>query len=264
MALAGRSPARARRAADCIHAAVRVVSCANLPQLAERVIIAVADAGIGSVAAALTAAGMRGIVLHTSGAGGLGPCAPLREAGVACGVLHPLQTIVQPERGASQFRGVAFGVAGDAPAAAWAESIVERLDGSVLSLSADDLPAYHAGAVLASNALAAAIDAATVLMARAGVTREEALRAIGPLCRTSVDNVLRLGPAAALTGPIARGDAGTVAAHLAAIRRAPAGAADLYHAAAMHLLTLARERRLSPEKLQSLARVLDSRDGREA
>ena len=261
VALAGRSPARARRAADCIDAGVRVVPCTDLPQFAERVIIAVADAGIGSVAVSLTAAGMRGIVLHTSGAGGLGPCAPLREVGVACGVLHPLQTIMPPERGACQFRGVAFGVAGDAPAVAWAGSIVESLEGSVLRLSANDLPAYHAGAVLASNALAAAIDAATVLMAQAGVTRDEALRAIGPLCRASVDNVLRLGPAAALTGPIARGDSGTVAAHLAAIRGAPAGAADLYRAAAAHLLTLARERQLAPEKLQSLARVLDSRDG---
>ena len=261
VALASRTPASARRAAASIDAGVRVVPCADIPHLAQRAIIAVADAGIASVAASLAAAGMRGIVLHTSGASGLAPCAPLQGAGVACGVLHPLQTIVPPEQGASQFRGVAFGVAGDAPAVAWAVLMAERLGGSVLRLSEEDLPAYHAGAVLASNALAAAIDAATVLMAQAGVARADALQAIGPLCRASVDNVLRLGPAAALTGPIARGDCGTVAAHLAAIRRAPAGAADLYRAAARHLLSLAHERQLPPATLQSLARMLDSRDG---
>lgn len=261
VALAGRTPARARSAAACIDAGVKVVACADMPRFAERAIIAVADAGIGAAAAALSAAGMRGVVLHTSGAGGLAPLAPLRGAGVACGVLHPLQTVVPPEQGASQFRGASFGVAGDTPAVAWAGSIVERLGGSVLRLSGDDLPVYHAGAVLASNALAAAIDAATVLMAQAGVPRRDALQAIGPLCRTSVDNALRLGPAAALTGPIVRGDAATVAAHVAAIRSAPAGAADLYRATARYLLSLARERQLPQETLQSLARILDSRDG---
>ena len=261
VALASRKSASARRAAASINAAVRAVPCADIPHLAERTIIAVADAGIGWAAASLAAAGMRGVVLHTSGAGGLGPCAPLREVGVACGVLHPLQTIVPPDQGVSQFRGVTFGVAGDAPAVAWAGLIADRLGGAVLRLSGDDLPAYHAGAVLASNALAATIDAAAVLMAQAGVTRRDALQAIGPLCRASVDNALRLGPAAALTGPVARGDSGTVAAHLTAIRRAPIAAADLYRAAARYLLSLARDRGLPPAQLQVLAQVLDSRDG---
>ncbi len=262
-ALASRTPASARRAAAAIAAGVKVVPVGGIPRIADRTIIAVADAGIGSVAAALATAGMRGSVLHTSGASGLAPCEPLRAAGVACGVLHPLQTVVSSERGDSRLRGATFGVAGDEPAAAWAASIVERLGGTVLRLAADELPAYHAGAVLASNALTAAVDAATVLMAQAGVPRRAALEAIAPLCRASVENALRMGPAAALTGPVVRGDAGTVAAHLKAIRRAPAGAADLYRAAARHLLVLARERQVSPSTLASLARMLDSGDGRE-
>ena len=109
--------------------------------------------------------------------------------------------------------------------------------------------------------LTAAIDAATVLMAQAGVPRRAALEAVGPLCRASVDNALRLGPAEALTGPVVRGDAGTVAAHLAAIGQAPASAAGLYRAAARHLLSLARERQLPPPALESLARVLDTGGG---
>ena len=259
--LAGRTPSSARRAAASIDAGVRVVAVDAVPRHATRVIIAVADGGIGSTAAALADAGMRGIVVHTSGASGLAPCEPLRGAGVACGVLHPLQTVVLPGRGAGRLRGASFGVAGDEPAVAWAASIVQRLDGTALRLAADDLPAYHAGAVLASNAVTAVVDAATVLMAQAGVPRRTALEAIGPLCRASVDNALRLGPAAALTGPVVRGDTGTVAAHLAALRSAPAGAAELYRAAARHLLTLAREREVSPLALQSLERMLESEDG---
>lgn len=260
-ALAGRTQASARSAAASIDAGVRVVTVDAVPRCATRVIIAVADAGIGSTAATLAEAGMRGIVLHTSGASGLAPCEPLRGAGVACGVLHPLQTVVPPGRGAGRLRGASFGVAGDDPAVAWAASVAECLGGRVLRLAADDLPAYHAGAVLASNAVTAVIDAATVLMAQAGVPRHAALEAIGPLCRASVDNALRLGPAAALTGPVVRGDTGTVAAHLAAIRCAPAGAAELYRAAARHLLTLAREREVSPPALQSLEQMLERGDG---
>ena len=265
-AVASRTPASASRAAAAIDAGVRAVPLGAIPGVARRVIIAVADAGIGSVAAALADAGMRGVVVHTSGASGLAPCAPLRSAGVACGVLHPLQTIVPPEQGGSRLRGASFGVAGDEPATAWAASVAERLGGTVLRLAEDDLPAYHAGAVLASNALAAAIDAATVLMAQAGVSRHAALEAIGPLCRASVDNALRLGPAAALTGPVVRGDTDTVAAHLAAIQHAPAGAAELYRTATRHLLVLARERQAppTPVALESLARLLDSGGEEEA
>ena len=74
--------------------------------------------------------------------------------------------------GASQFDGVTFGVAGDREAVDWAAAIVAILNGDVLRLSADNLPSYHAGAVMASNALTAAIDAALVLMRQAGVEPE--------------------------------------------------------------------------------------------
>lgn len=262
--LANRTPDRARRAVAAIDAGVPAVALGAIPRLVDRAIIAVADAGIGSAAAELAAAGMRGIVLHTSGASGLAPCEPLRAAGVACGVLHPLQTIVTSGHGAGRLRGASFGVAGDAAAAAWAASIVKRLTGTVLRVAEEDLAVYHAGAVMASNAVTAAIDAATVLMEQAGIPRRAALEAVGPLCRASVDNALRLGTAAALTGPVVRGDTDTVAAHLAAIRRAPEGAAALYRAAARHLLELARERQVSPAALASLARMLDSGDGRGA
>ena len=259
IALASRTQASAERAAAFVGSSVQAVTCSAIPRLTNRVIIAVADEGIAPVAKALAAAEMTGIVLHTSGASGLAPLAALREAGVACGVLHPLQTVVSPEHGASQFDGVAFGVAGDREAVDWAEAIVAILNGDVLRLSADNLPSYHAGAVMASNALIAAIDAALVLMRQAGVEPERALRAIGPLSRASVENTLRLGPQAALTGPVVRGDTATVAAHVAAVDRAPTSVAALYRATAQHLLSLAREQELPPTTLRALAQMLECR-----
>jgi predicted short-subunit dehydrogenase-like oxidoreductase (DUF2520 family) len=75
----------------------------------------------------------------------------------------------------------------------------------------------HASAVVASNYLVALIDAATKLAQRAGLSRRRAMEALGPLVRATVDNVLRLGPERALTGPIERGDVGTIRRHLSAI-----------------------------------------------
>ena len=85
---------------------------------------------------------------------------------------------------------------------------------------------------MAGNALTAAIDAALALLTQAGIERDAALRARGPLCRASIANALRLGPADALTGPVRRGDTGTVAAHLAAVDRAPDSVEALYRATA--------------------------------
>ena len=260
VALASRTPASAEQAAAFVGSSVQAVRYSEIPRLTTRVIIAIADEGIAPVAKALAAAELTGIVLHTSGASGFAPLAPLRQVGVACGVLHPLQTVVSPEQGVSQLDGVAFGTAGDPEAVDWAGAIVRLLNGTLLPVAADHLASYHAGAVMASNALVAAIDAALVLMHQAGIEEQLALRAIGPLSRTSVENTLRLGPETALTGPIARGDTATVAAHLAAVDRAPASTAALYRATARHLLSVARDRALPPATARTLTQMIERRD----
>jgi predicted short-subunit dehydrogenase-like oxidoreductase (DUF2520 family) len=94
VALASRNRSRSERAARFISPSIRVASCAELPGLATRVLVAVSDEGIGPVAEALAAAGMRsGVALHTCGARGPEALEALRATGVACGILHPLQKI---------------------------------------------------------------------------------------------------------------------------------------------------------------------------
>jgi predicted short-subunit dehydrogenase-like oxidoreductase (DUF2520 family) len=264
VALASRSRSRAEDAARFIGVAVpsiRVVEYADLPRLATRVLIAVSDQGIEPVAEALAAAGMRsGAALHTCGARGPDALAPLRAAGVACGMLHPLQTIMSAEQGVNSFADVTFGLSGDREAIAWAGEIVEVVTGGrgeSLHIEPDRLSYYHAGAVMASNAVIAVLDAAVVLLAQAGIERDAALRAVGPLARTSLENAIRSGPQAALTGPIARGDAGTVAAHREALRDVDQTVAKLYEAAARQLLQLATERGLPGDRVRALREVLE-------
>jgi predicted short-subunit dehydrogenase-like oxidoreductase (DUF2520 family) len=175
-------------------------------------------------------------------------------------MLHPLQTIMSPEQGVASLADVTFGISGDGEANAWAGEIVQMVTagrGESLYIHADRLSYYHAGAVMASNALVAALDAAIILLAHAGVEEKAALRAVGPLARTSLDNALRCGSRAALTGPVARGDAATVAAHREALRNVDATVARLYEAAAGQLLQLAKQRGLSEASVRALEAVLE-------
>jgi len=125
----------------------------------------------------------------------------------------------------------------------------------VLNIRGQARPLYHAAAVMASNHLVALIDAAQGLLSEAaGVDRETALRALAPLVRSSVSNVLNHGPGAALTGPVERGDGATVAAHLQALAATPV--ADLYRAAGLHTLDLARRKGLDAGAAQRIEKVL--------
>jgi predicted short-subunit dehydrogenase-like oxidoreductase (DUF2520 family) len=260
VALASRTRHTAERAARFIGPAMQVVTLPELPLLARRLLVATSDNSIEQVAQMLAEAGMStGVALHTCGAKGPEALRPLRFRGVACGVLHPLQTIVTPEQGARDLVGVNFGVAGDPDAVEWADEIVKLLDGTPLRIKADRLGSYHAGAVMSSNALVAVIDAAVVLMMQAGIEEQAALTALEPIARASLENIFRLGPRTALTGPIVRGDVSTVTAHLDALATVPPTVAALYRAVAEQLLVISRERGLPAPTLRALQSAIQSR-----
>ena len=169
VALASRSLASAERAAAFIDASVQTVRVAAIPRLTNRVIVAVVDEGIAPAAQALAAAEMTGIVPHTSGASGLAPLESLREAGAACCTpCNPLSLWNRTDVCSTEWhlRSPVIAKRFD-----WAETIVERLQDEVIHLSPDAFPSYHAGAVMASNAVTSVIDAALVLMRQAGVDR---------------------------------------------------------------------------------------------
>lgn len=253
VAIACRSPESAAHAAMFVGGGARPVSYREIPQYAAQILIAVPDDAIGEVAGMLAAAGMRhGKVLHTSGARGPEALAALSAAGVACGTLHPLQTVADPEEGVRVLRGVAFAIDGDPAAAAWAASLTTLLGGMALHIPAASRPIYHAAAVMGSNYLMALIASAVMLMKEAGVDEATGRRALEPLARTSIENAFRLGPAAALTGPIARGDAETVRAHLAALANSLAGVDGLYRAAGIATLQLARARGLPEDQASTI------------
>ena len=271
VAVGGRTVAHAERAASFIlhlrpagygaqaqPAPMKAASIADIPSLADHVLIAVSDAAIAEVADELARGGMAGgVALHTSGARGPQLLEPLAARGVSCGVIHPLQTIADPFRGVAALRGATFGVSGDAAAVEWARELVDVAAGTPLRIRADAFASYHAGAVMAGNAVIAAIDAAVVLLGAAGVEKRAALQAIRPLCLTSAQNALDLGPEAALTGPVQRGDAETIRAHVEALASCPPYVADLYRASGHALVDIARRRGLPEASAHAVEEALD-------
>ena len=256
--MASRSRSRAQRAARFVGSSVRAVQYSQLPTQAERLIVAVADDALPEVAGTLAEAGMdAGMIIHTSGVWGPEVLSRLMEQGVSCASMHPLQTVANPKQGVEKLPGSTFAVAGKGKAALWAKKLVKLLDGQVLTIKPLAKPLYHAAAVVASNYVVALIDAALLMMAKAGVSERQGRKALEPLVLAAVQNALRRGPVAALTGPIERGDRQTVAAHLTALKALPESVQGLYRALGQHTVQVSRRRGLSKAQATQLEELLE-------
>jgi predicted short-subunit dehydrogenase-like oxidoreductase (DUF2520 family) len=182
-------------------------------------VIATPDAAVRDVAAAVASVPSC-VVAHL--AGSLGLDVLTGEGHVRAAAVHPLRAIPTPD---TPLAGAWFAVAGDR----LAHDVVAAVGGRAIDVADGDRVAYHAAAVIASNHLVALLGQVERVAATAGVP----LDAFVDLVRGTVDNVERLGPRDALTGPVARGDWDTVARHLATLDPAEREAyTALAHAAA--------------------------------
>jgi predicted short-subunit dehydrogenase-like oxidoreductase (DUF2520 family) len=181
--------------------------------------------------AALTQKSRARIVLHTSGALDHRVLAPLARRGASTGSMHPMQTF--SGRTAPRLAGVIFSIEGAPAARRAAQKIAGSLGGTPVIISASDKPAYHAsGTIVAGHALSLVESAARTLM-QIGFTRRRANQALLPLIRQMLDNYESLGPQAAWTGPLSRGDYATISKHAKALRRFPREFQDAYRALAL-------------------------------
>jgi len=222
-------------------------------------LITVPDRAIPEAAAALAGRAWPpgSIALHLSGSVDVEALAALRARGLAVGGCHPLKSFVDPARDAAGMAGTVAAVEGDAPALAVAESLATTLGWRAFRLAPGARAAWHAAASHACNHLVALLDQALDLMVRAGLTRDEAQAALLPLQRGTLDNLDRLPPAQALTGPVARGDVEVVRGHLAALAAAPPDVRAAYRALAGRALELARARGLPAATADELRALLD-------
>jgi predicted short-subunit dehydrogenase-like oxidoreductase (DUF2520 family) len=259
VAIAGRNPERTTRAAEFISPLTTPSTVEELPRLSSNVLIAVSDTAVEPVAVLLAQSGFdRGVALHTCGAKGPGALAALADSGVSCGGLHPIQSFASAENGVVSLPGSSFAVDGDAEALAWASAIVTLMGGQSIRIRPRDRSLYHAAAVMASNYIGALIHASVTTMEAAGITSQDALIALSPLARTSLENALRLGPVEALTGPIERGNITTVLAHLEGLRDISKPVRHLYCSAGQLVVQMALLRGLPNSEAAKLDEVLRS------
>jgi predicted short-subunit dehydrogenase-like oxidoreductase (DUF2520 family) len=154
---------------------------------------------------------------HSSGALLSRELEPLRKAGIAVASVHPLMTFVAGTH--PSLTGVPFAMEGDHAATQVARQIIRKLEGESFLLPAARKAAYHAWATLTSPLLLAFLVTLEEAARAAGFTRKDARRKGLPIMRQTLANYSRLGPAKSFSGPLIRGDAGTVAKHLAALKK---------------------------------------------
>lgn len=220
--------------------AERWLSCAVVSDPAEAVrgagtvVITVHDDALEEVASSVAPALDDGtFVLHTCGSKGTAPLTAAAEIGARILAVHPLQAIPDVESGVARIPGSWFGVTCAQELRDWAKTLVTDIGGRTLWVDEDHRPSYHAAAAMASGFL-------VVLGALAGEVFGD-LEPFLPLMRGTLDNLEALGPRDALTGPIARGDAGTVERHLSTLHRHSPRIEEVYRVLGLAALRIAEE-----------------------
>jgi predicted short-subunit dehydrogenase-like oxidoreductase (DUF2520 family) len=238
---------------------VRVTEPSEAANVAELTIVAVPDDLLTKTVEEIAVDGAfraRSWVAHLSGAWGLDALEAARAAGAGRFALHPLQTFPDVEGAIAGLSGcVAALTADDDEGFAIGEGLAADLTLRPFRLRDELRPLYHAAAVFASNDLVAVSAVAERLFAQADVP--DPLVAMLPLQRTTLDNVARLGPGGALTGPVVRGDAGTVARNLEALSDHAPDAVEVYVVLARVALDVAMSSgRLTPDRRAAVDEVL--------
>jgi predicted short-subunit dehydrogenase-like oxidoreductase (DUF2520 family) len=225
---------------------------------AELVLIATPDDAIVDVAkelAADRAVTREQVVLHLSGLLDKKALQPLEGTGAGCGSFHPVQSVAEPGTAAERLKGAYVGIEGDERALVAAERLANTLRMIPVRIPAEAKPAYHAGAAFVANYTVALVGVAERLARSAGVPPDVAGRLYLPLLAGAVANLTSLGPAAALTGAVRRGDVQTIQSHLDALNPEDR---ELYRMVGRAAVLLAREAGLNQIAADRVSAVLSN------
>lgn len=255
-AVASRDPDRRARFRERVPGARAFAEATAIVDEVELIILAVPDDVVAPLAASLRLYAGQALV-HTSGLLGAEVLAPAMAAGTQAGAFHPLVAFADLDRALAALRGATIAIEGDEELLAHLADMAEAIGGVPVRLAPGSKAAYHAAAVLAAGGVDALLDTIREVAAVMGLDETGALRIYLPLLEQTLANARALGIAASLTGPAARGDAGTVAAHLAALTADAPGALPVYRALVARGVDIAKDRgSLSPEASQRLRTVL--------
>jgi predicted short-subunit dehydrogenase-like oxidoreductase (DUF2520 family) len=256
-AVASRDASRRERFQSLVEVNRAFVDPEPLVEEVELIILAVPDDAIAPLAGQLRMYSGQAMI-HTSGALGADVLAPAMAAGTQVGSFHPLVAFADTERAVEALHGATIAIEGDDQLAEMLASMAEAIGATAVRLAPGTKAAYHAAAVLAAGGFVALLDAIAELGRVAGLDETGSLTIYGRLIEGTLGNARALGIGAALTGPITRGDLGTLRVHLDVLRAHAPGAMALYVAAARREIDLAEGRgRLSAESALTMRNTLD-------
>ncbi|GAB3528942.1 Rossmann-like and DUF2520 domain-containing protein [Arthrobacter monumenti] len=212
-----------RDRAESLLPGVPILEIPDIIERAELVLLAVPDDALPELVEGLAATGawQQGqLVAHTSGRFGTGVLAPARAKGALPLALHPAMTFTGMSLDLNRLPDCSFGVTADRAILPVAQALVVEMGAEPVVIEEADRPLYHAALAHSSNYLVTLAAQSSELLSGIGV--EEPSRMLGPLLRASLENALVSGESA-LTGPVARGDSGTVESHSRALRKRESG-----------------------------------------
>ncbi len=244
-AVGGRDEESSAAAAEAIGGGAKPTGVEEAAGAGEFIILAVPDKAVAKVAgelAAASAAKKGTTIVHCSGALTSGILSPLKESCV-CNIasMHPLQTFPDVAAAVEKLPGTHFFCEGDSDALGKVQTFVEAIGGLYTEIAPGAKGLYHAAAVMACNYLVTLIDTSMSLAHAGGIDKGEFLKALAPIMRATVDNIISHGPQKALTGPVARGDAETVTTHIEAMRQLKDEYGILYRVLGMQTVYVAMQ-----------------------
>ena len=256
-AVSSRTPESAHRLASLITGCQALATAQDVADACDLVFITTPDAAIAPVAASIQWRPEQGVV-HCCGAASVELLTTPANAGASVGAMHPYQTfagLTDPANAAARLSGVTFAISATGWLTDYLPALAERLNGHAITIPDELRPLYHASAVLACGYVATLLDAAINLWTELGLDPDAAQQAIIPLTQATIDAIAAAGPTNAATGPAVRGDAATIAAHLAALSEHAPHLAPLYRQLTLATIPLASRKGADAADLERLRQV---------
>ena len=260
IAVSSRSQASSEKLAQAINGSRAVSNNQAVVDAAELIFITTPDDAIGAVASEIKWHPGQSVV-HCSGADSTDILEPARKSGAQVGAFHPLQTFASVEQAISNIPGSTFAIEADEPLLSTLKDMATALDGHSIELKAGDKVVYHAAAVIACNYLVTLVKLATDLWQTFAIPRDQATQALLPLLRGTLNNIDTIGIPQCLTGPIARGDTGTIKKHLDALQKAAPTLLSTYKELGLQTIPVALAKgRINEQQSQELEAILKQPD----
>ncbi len=256
VAVSSRSQTSARKLAQAVSGCHAFNNSQDVADTAELIFITTPDDAIASVASEIHWHTGQSVI-HCSGADSTDILEPAKKLGAQVGAFHPLQTFASVKQAIENIPGSTFAVEAEEPLLSTLKDIATALDGHWIELKASDKVVYHAAAVIACNYLVTLVKLATDLWQSFNVPQSQATQALLPLIRGAIHSIDTVGIPQCLTGPIARGDTGTIKKHLEVLQKVAPAVLSTYQELGRQTIPIALAKgRINQQQAEELQDVL--------